>query len=127
MNLCRKQSFLEALDFSEVRSYEDAKLLSDAKYGVRGKDGKMTREQYKCAPTALIASQRPSAAEKENLPSANSISVTVPRWGESQSHSHLNPSGPGLGHMEFLILNRARDVLTDFGVGDVELYFYIPA
>lgn len=42
----RKQTFLEALDFSEVRSYEDAKLLSDAKYGVRGKDGKMTRDQY---------------------------------------------------------------------------------
>lgn len=46
----RKQTFLEALDFSEVRSYEDAKLLSDAKYGVRGKDGMMTRDQYKCGP-----------------------------------------------------------------------------
>lgn len=49
----RKQTFLEALDFSEVRSYEDAKLLSDAKYGVRAKDGKMTREQYKCDPYSL--------------------------------------------------------------------------
>ena len=44
----RKQTFLEALDFAEVRSYEDAKLLSDARFGARGADGKMSREQYKC-------------------------------------------------------------------------------
>lgn len=31
-----------------VRSKKDAELLYDAKYGERGPDGKMTREQYQC-------------------------------------------------------------------------------
>ena len=44
----RKQSFLEAIDFSEVRSYQDAKLLSDAKFG-KLKGGRMSQEQYGCA------------------------------------------------------------------------------
>lgn len=35
-----------ALDFAEVRSKSDAELLYEAKYGKRGVDGKMTREQY---------------------------------------------------------------------------------
>ncbi len=43
----RKQSFLEAIDFSEVRSYQDAKLLSDAKFG-KLKGGRMSQEQYGC-------------------------------------------------------------------------------
>jgi hypothetical protein len=45
-----KGSFLSqtisALDFAEVRSKRDAELLYEAKYGPRGEDGKMTREQY---------------------------------------------------------------------------------
>eukprot|EP00878_Enallax_costatus_P023377 GHUV01024864.1.p1 GENE.GHUV01024864.1~~GHUV01024864.1.p1 ORF type:complete len:163 (+),score=50.77 GHUV01024864.1:211-699(+) len=45
-----KQSFmsqtLDAFDFAEVRSKKDAELLYEAKYGKRGEDGKMTREQY---------------------------------------------------------------------------------
>jgi hypothetical protein len=43
----RKQSILEALDFSKARSREDAKLLYEAKYGKRSADGKMTKEQYR--------------------------------------------------------------------------------
>jgi hypothetical protein len=35
-----------SFDFAEVRSKSDAELLYDAKYGKRGADGKMTREQY---------------------------------------------------------------------------------
>ena len=35
-----------SLDFAQVRSKRDAELLYDAKYGQRGEDGKMTREQY---------------------------------------------------------------------------------
>lgn len=46
----KKQSFmsqtLDAFDFAEVRSKRDAELLYEAKYGPRGEDGKMTREQY---------------------------------------------------------------------------------
>jgi hypothetical protein len=45
---CRGQSVLEAFDFSKVRSKEDAKLLYDARYGKRGEDGKMSKEQYQC-------------------------------------------------------------------------------
>lgn len=41
----RKQSFMEALDFSDTRSYEDAKLLSQAKYGKR-ENGRMNKDQY---------------------------------------------------------------------------------
>lgn len=37
--------FTDAIDFSEVRSKSDAKLLYEAKYGKR-ENGKMTREQY---------------------------------------------------------------------------------
>lgn len=37
---------VNALDFNAVRSKEDADLLYDAKYGKRGADGKMSREQY---------------------------------------------------------------------------------
>jgi hypothetical protein len=44
---CRvTQSALNALDFAAPRSKKDAELLYDAKYGARGEDGKMTREQY---------------------------------------------------------------------------------
>jgi len=46
----KKTSFLSqtisALDFAETRSKRDAELLYEAKYGERGPDGKMTREQY---------------------------------------------------------------------------------
>ena len=45
----RKQTFLEAIDFAEVSSYKDAKLLSDAKYG---KGGRMSKEQAACARCA---------------------------------------------------------------------------
>lgn len=45
-----KESFmsqtLNAFDFAAVRSKRDAELLYEAKYGERGPDGKMTREQY---------------------------------------------------------------------------------
>lgn len=49
--LCRpKESFISqtinAFDFAEVRSKRDRELLYEAKYGERGPDGKMTREQY---------------------------------------------------------------------------------
>ncbi|PRW20989.1 kinase [Chlorella sorokiniana] len=37
---------VSALDFAEVRSKNDAELLYEAKYGKRGEDGKMSREQY---------------------------------------------------------------------------------
>lgn len=37
---------LEAFDFSKTRSKEDAKLLYDARYGKRGEDGRMSKEQY---------------------------------------------------------------------------------
>lgn len=37
---------ISALDFAETRSKRDAELLYEAKYGERGPDGKMTREQY---------------------------------------------------------------------------------
>jgi len=37
---------ISALDFAEVRSKKDAELLYEAKYGARGEDGKMTKEQY---------------------------------------------------------------------------------
>jgi len=37
---------LEAFDFSKTRSKEDARLLNDARYGKRGDDGKMSKEQY---------------------------------------------------------------------------------
>ena len=37
---------LNALDFAAPRSKRDADLLYEAKYGQRGEDGKMTREQY---------------------------------------------------------------------------------
>jgi hypothetical protein len=37
---------ISALDFAEVRSKSDADLLYEAKYGKRGADGKMTKEQY---------------------------------------------------------------------------------
>ena len=43
----RKQTFLEAIDFAEVSSYKDAKLLSDAKYG-KLDGGRMSKEQYGC-------------------------------------------------------------------------------
>lgn len=39
-------SVTSALDFAEVRSKSDAELLYDAKYGKRGADGRMSREQY---------------------------------------------------------------------------------
>jgi hypothetical protein len=42
----QKDSVLSALDFAQTRSKSDAALLWDAKYGERGSDGKMTREQY---------------------------------------------------------------------------------
>lgn len=35
-----------ALDFNQVRSKRDAELLYEARYGDRGADGKMSREQY---------------------------------------------------------------------------------
>ena len=34
------------MDFSAPRSKRDADLLYEAKYGTRGEDGKMSREQY---------------------------------------------------------------------------------
>eukprot|EP00877_Chromochloris_zofingiensis_P009006 jgi/Chrzof1/4359/Cz14g10080.t1 len=37
---------LNAVDFAQVRSKKDAELLYEAKYGKRGEDGKMSREQY---------------------------------------------------------------------------------
>lgn len=37
---------ISAFDFAETRSNADAELLYEAKYGKRGEDGKMTREQY---------------------------------------------------------------------------------
>jgi hypothetical protein len=37
---------LQALDFSAPRSKRDADLLYEAKYGKRGEDGRMSREQY---------------------------------------------------------------------------------
>ena len=37
---------LNAFDFAEARSAKDRELLYEAKYGKRGADGKMTREQY---------------------------------------------------------------------------------
>ena len=40
------QSALNALDFAAPRSAKDAELLYEAKYGSRGEDGKMSREQY---------------------------------------------------------------------------------
>jgi hypothetical protein len=43
---CRGQSVLEAFDFSKVRSKEDANLLYEARFGKRGEDGKMSKEQY---------------------------------------------------------------------------------
>lgn len=50
-SLCRKEESglsqtLNAFDFSQVRSKKDRELLYEAKYGERGADGKMTREQY---------------------------------------------------------------------------------
>lgn len=36
---------LEALDFSKVRSKEDANLLYEARFGKRGEDGKMSKDQ----------------------------------------------------------------------------------
>jgi hypothetical protein len=49
-NTRRKESFISqtinAFDFAEARSAKDADLLWEAKYGKRGEDGKMTREQY---------------------------------------------------------------------------------
>ncbi|KAI8462934.1 MAG: hypothetical protein J3K34DRAFT_445794 [Monoraphidium minutum] len=39
-------SVLSAFDFSQTRSQKDADLLWEAKYGERGADGKMSREQY---------------------------------------------------------------------------------
>ena len=52
-HVCRKQTFLEAIDFAEVASYKDAKLLSDAKYGAL-KGGRMSKEQAGCAPPAVV-------------------------------------------------------------------------
>lgn len=47
---CRKENTfsqtISALDFAAPRSKQDADLLYEAKYGKRGEDGKMTREQY---------------------------------------------------------------------------------
>lgn len=42
----QKDSVLSAFDFAQTRSKRDAELLWDAKYGERGADGKMSREQY---------------------------------------------------------------------------------
>lgn len=42
----QKDSVLSAFDFAATRSKKDADLLWEAKYGERGPDGKMTREQY---------------------------------------------------------------------------------
>lgn len=39
-------NFVNAIDFAQVRSKDDARLLYEAKYGERKPDGKMSREQY---------------------------------------------------------------------------------
>lgn len=51
-------SIVNALDFNEVRSQSDAELLYDAKYGKRGEDGRMTREQYSALRRRVVGTSR---------------------------------------------------------------------